>query len=130
MLTKRIIPCLDCDLGIKGGRVVKGVKFKEIRYAGVPWELAERYYKEGADEIVFLDINIKGREDGIEVATVLRKGFDFYAIFLSAHINPAIIDRVKDFSNSDFIKKPFEIETVLESIERAKRTYRLHEIEE
>ena len=81
-------------------------------------------------KIVFLDINIKGREDGIEVATVLRKGFDFYAIFLSAHINPAIIDRVKDFSNSDFIKKPFEIETVLESIEKAKRTYRLHEIEE
>lgn len=56
MLAKRIIPCLDCDLGIKGGRVVKGIKFKKIRYAGLPWELAERYYKEGADEIVFLDI--------------------------------------------------------------------------
>ncbi|MCH8741695.1 imidazole glycerol phosphate synthase subunit HisF [Patescibacteria group bacterium] len=56
MLTRRIIPCLDCDLGIKGGRVVKGIKFKKIRYAGLPWELAERYYKEGADEIVFLDI--------------------------------------------------------------------------
>lgn len=36
--------------------MVKGVKFKQIRYAGVPWELAEKYYKEGADEIVFLDI--------------------------------------------------------------------------
>lgn len=56
MLAKRIIPCLDCDLGIKGGRVVKGIKFKKIRYAGLPWELAERYYKAGADEIVFLDI--------------------------------------------------------------------------
>ena len=56
MLAKRIIPCLDCDLAVKGGRVVKGIKFKKIRYAGLPWELAERYYKEGADEIVFLDI--------------------------------------------------------------------------
>lgn len=56
MLAKRIIPCLDCDLGVPGGRVVKGIEFKQIRYAGIPWELAERYYSEGADEIVFLDI--------------------------------------------------------------------------
>ena len=56
MLAKRIIPCLDCDLAVPEGRVVKGIEFKEIRYAGIPWELAERYYKEGADEIVFLDI--------------------------------------------------------------------------
>ncbi len=56
MLARRIIVCLDCDLAIAGGRVVKGVKFKKIKYAGLPWELAERYYKEGADEIVFLDI--------------------------------------------------------------------------
>jgi len=56
MLAKRIIACLDTDLGIRGGRVVKGIKFKKIRYAGLPWELAERYYKEGIDEIVFLDI--------------------------------------------------------------------------
>ncbi len=56
MLAKRIIPCLDCDLEIPGGRVVKGIEFKQIRYAGIPWELAEKYYHEGADEIVFLDI--------------------------------------------------------------------------
>jgi len=56
MLAKRIIPCLDCDLSVPSGRVVKGVKFKKIRYAGIPWELAEKYYREGADEIVFLDI--------------------------------------------------------------------------
>jgi cyclase len=56
MLTKRIIPCLDCDLSVPEGRVVKGVKFKQIRYAGVPWELAKRYSGEGADELVFLDI--------------------------------------------------------------------------
>lgn len=56
MLTKRIIPCLDCDLQVPEGRVVKGVEFKEIKYAGNPVELATRYYEEGADEIVILDI--------------------------------------------------------------------------
>jgi len=56
MICKRIIPCLDCDLAVPEGRVVKGVKFKQIRYAGVPWQLAKKYYEDGADEIVFLDI--------------------------------------------------------------------------
>ncbi len=51
-LAKRIIPCLDVD----NGRVVKGVKFVEIRDAGDPVEVARRYDKEGADEITFLDI--------------------------------------------------------------------------
>lgn len=52
MLTKRIIPCLD----IKDGRVVKGVNFENIADAGNPIELASYYAKNGADEIVFLDI--------------------------------------------------------------------------
>ena len=56
MLAKRIIPCLDCDLQVPNGRVVKGVEFKQIRYAGDPVELATRYYEDGADEIIFLDI--------------------------------------------------------------------------
>jgi cyclase len=56
MLAKRIIPCLDCDLQVPNGRVVKGVEFKQIRYAGEPVELATKYYEDGADEIVFLDI--------------------------------------------------------------------------
>ena len=56
MLCHRIIPCLDCDLAFPEGRVVKGIEFRQIKYAGIPWQLAERYYKEGADEIVFLDI--------------------------------------------------------------------------
>ncbi|MBU4536214.1 MAG: imidazole glycerol phosphate synthase subunit HisF [Euryarchaeota archaeon] len=56
MLAKRIIPCLDCDLQVPHGRVVKGVEFKQIRYAGEPVDLATKYYQEGADEIVFLDI--------------------------------------------------------------------------
>jgi cyclase len=56
MLTKRIIPCLDCDLQVPEGRVVKGVEFKQIKYAGNPVDLATRYYEEGADEVVVLDI--------------------------------------------------------------------------
>jgi cyclase len=51
-LAKRIIPCLDVD----NGRVVKGVKFVEIRDAGDPVEIARRYDEQGADEITFLDI--------------------------------------------------------------------------
>jgi imidazole glycerol-phosphate synthase subunit HisF len=52
MLAKRIIPCLDVD----AGRVVKGVKFVDIRDAGDPVEVARRYDEQGADEITFLDI--------------------------------------------------------------------------
>ena len=52
MLTKRIIPCLDVD----NGRVVKGLNFESIKDAGDPVELAAKYSKDGADELVFLDI--------------------------------------------------------------------------
>lgn len=52
MLAKRIIPCLD----VTGGRVVKGVNFIDLRDAGDPVELADRYNRQGADEVVFLDI--------------------------------------------------------------------------
>lgn len=65
MLTRRIIPCLDVD----GGRVVKGVHFRGLRDAGDPVELARRYDREGADELVFLDISatVQGRETLVEV---------------------------------------------------------------
>ena len=53
MLAKRIIPCLD----IKDGRTVKGVNFVDLRDAGDPVDLAEAYAREGADELVFLDIS-------------------------------------------------------------------------
>lgn len=64
MLSKRIIPCLDCDLGVPGGRVVKGVEFEQLKPAGSPPELAEKYFHDGADEMVFLDItaSIQRRE--------------------------------------------------------------------
>ena len=52
MLTKRVIPCLD----VHNGRVVKGVNFVDLRDAGDPVELARAYDREGADEVVFLDI--------------------------------------------------------------------------
>ncbi|HLV01362.1 MAG TPA: HisA/HisF-related TIM barrel protein, partial [Acidobacteriota bacterium] len=52
MLAKRIIPCLD----VSQGRVVKGIHFVDLRDAGDPVELGRRYYREGADELVFLDI--------------------------------------------------------------------------
>ena len=58
MLAKRIIPCLDVD----AGRVVKGVKFVDIRDAGDPVEVAKRYNAEGADEITFLDITASSDE--------------------------------------------------------------------
>jgi cyclase len=65
MLTKRIIPCLD----VKDGRVVKGVNFVNLRDAGDPVELAALYDREGADELVFLDISasVEGRATMIEV---------------------------------------------------------------
>ena len=60
MLAKRIIPCLDVD----AGRVVKGVRFQNLRDAGDPVELAARYDADGADELVFLDITatVEGRD--------------------------------------------------------------------
>jgi len=65
MLTKRIIPCLD----VKDGRVVKGTSFVQLRDAGDPVELAGFYYKEGADELVFLDITAtpEGRDTMVDI---------------------------------------------------------------
>lgn len=58
MLAKRVIPCLDVD----AGRVVKGVKFVDIRDAGDPVEIARRYDDQGADELTFLDITASSDE--------------------------------------------------------------------
>lgn len=65
MLTRRIIPCLD----VKGGRVVKGQSFIQLRDAGDPVELSDYYYRTGADELVFLDITAtpEGRNTMVEV---------------------------------------------------------------
>ena len=65
MLKKRLIPCLD----VAGGRVVKGVRFRDLRDVGDPVELAERYSELGADELVFLDITatLEGRGPLLEL---------------------------------------------------------------
>ena len=68
MLTKRIIPCLD----VNRGRVVKGVSFVNLRDAGDPAELASFYDKEGADELVFLDITASAEERDTMVEVVKR----------------------------------------------------------
>ncbi len=68
MLTKRIIPCLD----VTGGRVVKGVRFLELRDAGDPVEIAEMYDRQGADELTFLDITASSDQRDIIIDVVRR----------------------------------------------------------
>ncbi|WP_339279205.1 imidazole glycerol phosphate synthase subunit HisF [Paenibacillus sp. FSL W8-1187] len=113
MLAKRIIPCLD----VKDGRVVKGVNFVNLRDAGDPVELASLYDREGADELVFLDISasVEGRATMIEVVRrtageitipftvgggisqtddmkrILRAGADKIGINTAAVLNPQLI---------------------------------------
>lgn len=113
MRSIRVIPCLDVD----GGRVVKGVEFVGLRDAGDPAELAERYDREGADEVVFLDITASsdGRDTMVEVVEraaqrlfipltvgggvrriedarrLLRAGADKVAVNTAAILRPALI---------------------------------------
>jgi len=113
MLAKRIIPCLD----VKDGRVVKGVNFVNLRDAGDPVELAAAYDREGADELVFLDISAshEGRKTMVDVVrrtaaeitipftvgggiahvddmkTLLRAGADKIGINTAAVRNPDLI---------------------------------------
>lgn len=68
MLAKRIIPCLD----VKDGRVVKGTKFVNLRDAGDPVEVAQLYDREGADELVFLDITASHERRAIMIDVVRR----------------------------------------------------------
>ena len=71
MLTKRIIPCLD----VKDGKTVKGINFVGLREVGDPVELAARYYEQGADELVFLDITAthEGRDTMVQVVRDVAK---------------------------------------------------------
>lgn len=116
MLTKRIIPCLD----IKNGRTVKGVNFESIKDAGDPVELAEIYSREGADELVFLDITatVEKRKTLVElvkriaqtinipftvgggintvedVAELLKYGADKISVNTGAFKNPDVIKQM------------------------------------
>ncbi|RZU38433.1 imidazole glycerol phosphate synthase subunit HisF [Fluviicoccus keumensis] len=73
-LAKRIIPCLDVDKG----RVVKGVKFLDIRDAGDPVEIAKRYDAQGADEITFLDITASHEGRDTTLKTVERMASEVF----------------------------------------------------
>ena len=122
MLTKRIIPCLD----IKEGRTVKGTNFLQLRDAGDPVELAAIYAKEGADELVFLDItatvekrktlvqlvNEVAREINIpftvgggiselnDVSLLLQHGADKISVNTAAFRNPLLIEQLaKEFGS-------------------------------
>src|SRR5512133_2138833 len=77
MVLKRVIPCLDVD----NGRVVKGTNFVDIRDAGDPVELAERYDAEGADELVFLDITATHEKRDTVAALARRTADDVFVPF-------------------------------------------------
>lgn len=118
MHTKRIIPCLD----VKSGRVVKGVNFVNLKDAGDPVEVAKIYDKEGADELVFLDITASSDNRNImldmvrrvaeqvfipftvgggirtvdDFKAILREGADKVSINSSAINNPSLISEAAD----------------------------------
>jgi len=77
MLTKRVIPCLD----VTAGRVVKGVSFVELRDAGDPVDLAALYDREGADELVFLDITASSDARNIMIDVVERVSDEVFIPF-------------------------------------------------
>jgi imidazole glycerol-phosphate synthase subunit HisF len=125
MLTKRIIPCLD----VKEGRVVKGIQFLSLKDAGDPVELAKVYDKQGADELVFLDISAshEGRKTMVEVVQsvaaelaipftvggginsvedmkkILRAGADKVSLNTAAILRPELITEGADFFGSQCI---------------------------
>jgi cyclase len=118
MLTKRIIPCLD----VHNGRVVKGIKFLELKDAGDPVEQAKAYNDQGADELVFLDITASSDErktmvDVVErtaascfmpltvgggirtvddMRTMLLAGADKVGVNTAALFNPSVIDEAAE----------------------------------
>lgn len=77
MLAKRIIPCLD----VKDGRVVKGVRFQELRDAGSPVEVAKVYEEQLADELVFLDITASAEERDILIDVVKETASNVFMPF-------------------------------------------------
>lgn len=122
MLTKRIVPCLD----MTQGKVVKGIQFVNFRDAGDPVELAKEYDKQGADELVFLDITatVENRDILLDVVrrtakevtipfsvgggvrtvsdmrTILRAGADKVSVNTGAFKNPRLIsDCAKEFGS-------------------------------
>ena len=77
MHTKRIVPCLD----VRAGKVVKGINFEGIKEVGDPVELAKNYYKQGADELVFLDITATHEGRGIMKQVVQKVAENIFIPF-------------------------------------------------
>ena len=118
MLSRRIIPCLD----VNAGRVVKGVRFQELRDAGDPVQCARAYDAQGADELVFLDITASSDNRGImrdvvaataeqcfmpltvggglrtvaDIEAMLRAGADKVSLNTAAIQNPSLIREASD----------------------------------
>jgi cyclase len=95
MLSKRIIPCLD----VKDGRVVKGVNFVDLRDAGDPVEIAQRYDAEGADELTFLDITASHERRKI-ILDVVRKTAE--TVFMPLTVGGGVreIQDIRDLLNA------------------------------
>lgn len=123
MLTKRIIPCLDVTLDKKGGCVVKGIEFVNLKEAGDPVELAKRYNEEGADELVFLDITAS-HERRATMIEVIERTADEVFIPLTVGGGIGSISAIKSIlragadkvsintaavKNPDFVKESSEI---------------------
>lgn len=137
MITKRIIPCLD----VNKGRVVKGIGFINLRDAGDPVELAAYYDREGADEIVFLDITAshERRKTVIELASkaaekifipytiggginrvddireILKKGADKVSINTSAVENPNLIEESANLFGSQCVVVAIDAKKISDS---------------
>lgn len=108
MLKKRIIPCLD----VKGGRVVKGVRFEDLRDMGDPVELAARYSREGADEVVFLDIGAS-KEERRTTLDVVRRTAEQLFIPLTVGGGVRTLEDVQDALNAGADKVSMNTAAVL-----------------
>ena len=140
MLAKRIIPCLDVD----AGRVVKGVKFVNIRDAGDPVEIAKRYDEQGADEVTFLDITASsdnrdtmlhvveevasqvfipltvggGIRELADIRRMLNAGADKIAINTAAIFNPEFVQAAAEHFGSQCIVVAIDAKQVATEIPR------------
>lgn len=136
MVSKRIIPCLD----VKDGRVVKGTNFINLRDAGSAVELSERYYSEGADELVFLDITATeekrktlvalvtdvakvlripftvggGISELSDIEALLKAGADKVSLNSSIVKNPNIISEAAKRFGSQAVVAAVDVKTVAE----------------